>query len=188
MPIEYDPGGDLSNSGKFVDQEGWYHFLVMEGKEVATKRSDGSIIPNMLAQFELSVLESTVPEQRDKTMSVCVRAPSPTHKDGGDFCRKVADRWWLALAFATRQDLEAKKRLSIDVAAARGRQFIAKVEKGDKYCDIAGAEIYHVDDPAVKDIKKSVADLAQIRPELRWVGSRAPAPTAPSSTVDPDRL
>ena len=141
MPIEYDPGGDLSNSGKFVDQEGWYHFLVMEGKEVATKRSDGSIIPNMLAQFELSVLESTVPEQRDKTMSVCVRAPSPTHKDGGDFCRKVADRWWLALAFATRQDLEAKKRLSIDVAAARGRQFIAKHHRHDGLAEPLSAEL-----------------------------------------------
>lgn len=189
MPLEYDAGGDLSNNGKFVDQEGWYHFVVVEGKEVATKRSDGSIIPGMLCQFELIVLDSSVPEQRDKTMSVCVRAPSPQHKDGGDFCRKVADRWWLALSLASRQDLEAKKRLSIDVASARGRQFVAKVEKGEKYCDIAGADIYHVDDPAVKNQKKSIDDLNRIRPELRWVGSQtaAPAPTSQMKT-NPDDL
>lgn len=189
MAISYDAGGDLSNSGKFVDQEGWYHFVVVEGKETATKRSDGSIIPNMLAQLELIVLDSSVPEQRDKTMSVCIRAPQPTHKDGGDFCRKVADRWWLALNLASRADLEAKKRLSIDIASARGRQFIAKVEKGEKYCDIAGADIYHVDDPAVKAIKKSVDDLNRIRPEFRWVGSQStPTTPPPAMKTDPDSL
>ena len=187
MPISYTAGGDLSNSGKFVDQEGWYHFVVLEGKETATKRTDGSIINGMLGQLELVVLESSVPGQRDKAMSVCIRQPQASHKDGGDFCRKVADRFWLALGLASRADLEAKKNLSIDIVAAKGRQFIAKVEKGEKYCDIAGAEIYHVDDAAVAAQKKSVADLNLIRPELRWKTQPAPAPVIPPTQPAADR-
>jgi hypothetical protein len=182
MPISYTAGGDLSNSGKFVDQEGWYHFVVLEGKEVATKRSDGSIIQGMLGQLECIVLASNVEGQRDKQLSVCIRAPAATHKDGGDFCRKVADRWWLALSLATREQLESKQNLMIDIVAAKGRQFIAKIEKGDKYCDIAGAEVYHVDDAAVKDQKKSVDDLGKIRPEFRWI-SKQPAPASPAPTT-----
>lgn len=187
MAINYNPGGDVSNSGKFVDQEGYYHFVIIEPREIAQKR-DGSIIPGKLCQFECVVLESTVPNQHDKEWSVCLNEPRADMKDGGDFVRKVADRWWLALGVATRQQIEQKIPLQIDVAALKGRQFIAKLKSKDKYIDLDGADVFHVDDPAVKNIKKSVAHLAKIRPELRWAGAQSQAATKTTSSVDPDNL
>ena len=190
MAISYESGGDLSQ-GKYLDQEGYYHFVITEAREVAQKR-DGSVITGMLCQFECTVLASTVPGQEDKEWSVCVKAPRPDMKDGGEFTRKIADRWWLATNAMTRQQIEQKARVSIDVASLVGRQFIAKLKKSDKYMDLDGSDVYHVDDPAVKDQPKAVARLAQIRPEFRWTASQATKPATPpaSSTpkADPDLL
>ena len=193
MPIEYEGGGDVSNGGKYLDQDGYYHFVITEAREVAQKR-DGSVIAGMLCQFECQVLASSVPGQEEKEWSVCIRAPRADMKDGGEFSRKLADRWWLALNAMTRVQIEQKARVSINVEQLRGRQFIAKLKKSEKYMDLDGADVYHVDDPAVKDQPKNVARLAQIRPEFRWTGATKPS-TPPVEKVestgpkaDPDNL
>ncbi len=190
MPIDYESGGDVS-TGKYLDQPGFYHFVITEAREIAQKR-DGSVINGMLCQFECQVLESSVAGQEGKEWSVCIKAPRADMKDGGEFTRKIADRWWLALNALTRVQIEQKARVSINVESLRGRQFVAKLKSADKYMDLDGADVYHVDDPAVKDQKKSVARLAQIRPEFRWTASQQS--TTPPKTeqtgpkADPDLL
>ena len=185
MPIKHETGGDLSNSGKWIEQEGWYHFGVIAATETPTKR-DGSIIAGALGKIDVEALESTAKSEIGKGMDITLWPPEARHKDGGDFARKCLDRYWLALNLATRQQLEAKgTALEIDLAKARGAQFIAKLVKSSdgKFMQVDGANIFHVDDPAVKDQPKNVKALAIIPPAHRWAGEQSkpasePAPPA----------
>lgn len=171
MPIDYEAGGDISTGGKWLDQEGWYHFIVLDASEQPTKR-DGTLIPGAIGKLDLAVLAGTVPGQEDKTTEITLFPPSPNHKDGGDFARKVLDRTWLALGLMTQQQIETKARVSINLSQAKSRQFIARMVKDDKYLRLNGADIYHVDDPDVKDQPKDVTALRALPAAQRRVSSQ----------------
>lgn len=174
MPIDYEAGGDISTGGKWLDQEGWYHFVVLAATETPTKR-DGTIIPGAIGKLEVACLASTVPGQEDKTTEITLFPPSASHKDGGDFARKVLDRTWLALSLMTQQQIETKAKVRIDLTQVVSRQFIARMVKDDKYLRLNGADIYHVDDPDVKDQPKNMTALKALPAAQRRVSSQGAA-------------
>ena len=59
MAIKHETGGDLSNSGKWIEQEGWYHLGVIAATETPTKR-DGSIIAGALGKIDVEDRKSVV--------------------------------------------------------------------------------------------------------------------------------
>lgn len=182
MPIDYEAGGDISTGGKWLDQEGWYHFVVLAASETPTKR-DGTLIPGAIGKLEVACLASTVPGQEDKTTEITLFPPSANHKDGGDFARKVLDRTWLALGLMTQQQIETKAKVRIDLNQAVSRQFIARMAKDEKYLRLNGADIYHVDDPQVKDQPKNAAALRALPPSQRLISERAETKPAPSTAA-----
>lgn len=190
MAFQYETGGDLTTGGTWVSEPGTYHLLVTGIEEQPTK-SDGTPIDNAAFKVDASVLGGTVPNQKDKVLDIVLFYPKPSDKNEGAFAKKKFDRFFLATGLASKEDLEQKDRqLSIDLQAAVGRNFVAKFEKettksGKERISLAFAEIYHVDDPAVKDIPKDADSLAMIDPKLRWIGERAPAAPAPAEASPP---
>ena len=79
-----------------------------------------------------------------------------------------------AVLLATIGDDDKEKDLDLDLRQCVGRQFVARMEMDDdgKNLNLAYADIYHVDDPAVKEVPKNEAALKLLPPALRRIGQR----------------
>ena len=172
MPITHETGSDFDAGGKFLSAEGWYHLVVTSATDTPTKR-DGTIISGAAFRVDCTVAAGTSPNCQDKQCDITFFAPKASSKDGGEFSRKVIDRAFLAM---NAIDPTGKnKTVSIEATDLVGQQFIAKFSKDDKYLSLDGANIYHVDDPEVKDQPKNEAVLNIIDEKHRLIGSRTRA-------------
>jgi len=187
MALNYQSGGDVSTGGTRLTEPGTYHVVVTEVNETPTKK-DGSLIANAAFAATVGVLEGTTPNQRDKTVNIIFFHGKPGEEKSEAFARKKMDRFFMATSILTPQQIEAKWAGSIDLTQAVGRQLIAKFGKEkpeDRFVDLEFAEIYHVDDPAVKDAPKCQQSIKLISPALRWPGGQAPANGVKSAATTP---
>lgn len=178
MALSYQSGGDLSTGGTRLTEPGTYHVVVTDVSEAPTKK-DGSLISNAAFSATVGVLEGTTPNQRDKTVNMIFFHGKPGEEKSEAFAKKKMDRFFLATGLLTQQQIETKWVGSIELTQAVGRQLVAKFGKEkpeDRFVDLEFAEIYHVDDPAVKDAPKCQQSLKLIAPALRWPGGKPAAP------------
>lgn len=193
--MKWNPGGDTSQGGgKFLREgdDGWHHVVITAAREGAVK-SDGNPINNAMAQIECEVIASTVPTAVGKAWENTFFQPKLNGKDGGAFTKKVFDRFLMATSMATQEQLDnPESELDINMESMVGRQFIVKLatEDGDnnkKYLRIAYADIFHVDDPAVKDQPKNEQYLKPdfFPPEWRWDPAKKAAAAAPKAPTPP---
>lgn len=176
--MKWQSGDDYSSGGNFLSEPGTYHLCITDIDENPTKR-DGSLIDNAAFRVGLSVLDGTTEGQKEKTTDLTFFYPKPTDKDEGKFRRKQIDRFFLAAGLLAESDKGAEKE--IDLSDAVGRQIVAKLEPSSngKYLQLAFADVYHVDDPAVKDIPKSAVALRLVPSSQRKVGSQPSKKAAP---------
>lgn len=186
--FSWNPGGDLSRGGQWLDQPGWYHVLITEMQNPALNK-DNVPIPNAAFKACYEVLAGTVDGQRGKTGDVTFFQPKPTDKNEGAWAKKKIDFFFVAVGFATPEQIAAKAPLRIDLQSAVGRQFVIHLEKEKedaKYLSLAYADIYHVDDPAVSAYPKCQESLSIIDPALRkigWSGAAAASTAAKPATA-----
>jgi uncharacterized protein (DUF1800 family) len=99
--------------------------------------------------------------------------------------RRKIDRFFVATSLMTPQQVESKAEVDIELQDAVGRQFVAKLvkEKPDsRFLSLSFADIYHVDDPAIKDCPKSKAHLALIDPAHRLASKAFEAKKEPAAS------
>jgi hypothetical protein len=181
MAFKHQTGDDFSTGGTFLREPGTYHVCVTELDENPAKR-DGSLIDNAAFRVYFEVLTGTVKGQEEKTGDIIFFYPKLQSKNEGAFARKKIDRFLLSVGLVSEAD--KSKDLEVDLRQAIGRHFIVKLEHDDeqKFLQVAFADIFHVDDPAVKDIPKNAAAMA-IGGTWRLVGAKArePAKKSPSA-------
>lgn len=175
MALKHKTGTDQSVGG-FLREPGTYHFCILDTTENPTNK-DGQLIDNAAFRIVCDTLAGTAPGQEQKQCEITFFWPKPADKNEGAFNRKKIDRFLLAVGLMKEEDKD--KEIEFDIQKAVGRQFIAKMELDDeehKYLRLSFAELYHVDDPAVKTIPKDEDALKLIHPSLRKIGAK-PATT-----------
>ena len=180
MTFQHQSGEDFSAGGNFLREPGTYHVCVTGVEEMPHKR-DGSLIDNAAFQVDLEVLAGTVGGQEKKSANIVFFHPKPTSPNEGAFARKLMDRFFLAVGLMGEAD--KKKDLSIDLQQAVGRHFIVKFDHDDdkKYLRVAFTDIFHVDDPAVKDMPKSETAM-KMGGAWRQIGAKSNTPASKPAT------
>lgn len=174
---------DSIDRGGGIDKVGTYH-LVVTKLDIQPAKRDGGMIDGW--KISVGVLDGTAKDSSGNclllgtTGDIILNNPQMTHSDGGDFARRVQDRFLVVTSLVKPEELG--KEVSFDTDHAVGRQFIAKFDwneyKGKKSVKLSGMDFWHVDDPYVDDIPKSAEYLSQLHPSLRWSNDQKKA--APS--------
>lgn len=178
--------GEEELKGNQPPKPGWYHLAI-----VKQERNE----KNTAMKVEFEILDGTVRSaanertEKGKRFSHFFQDPSPAHKDGGAFAKKMKAKLGLAAGIIDRASLG--QRVQINWGSLVTKQLIAKVsekkdEKGKVYGEIDGMEMYSVFDPAMAHVPMNQEALRLIP------GSHPPTPTpgavAPvaASAVAPD--
>jgi hypothetical protein len=174
MSFSWQTGDDVNTGGKFLSEPGTYHLAVTAVDENVTNK-DGQLIDNAAFRIHVEVLDGTVAGQKEKTKDIIFFHPKPSQANGGAFARKRIDRLFLA-ANLMGMDAVGGKEVVFDLSKMVGQQIVAKFQMDDdnKYVELAFADIFHVDDLAVKDIPKDKAMMALIPSGCRWPSGKAP--------------
>lgn len=154
------------SGGAMIEKEGKYHLFV----EIC---EDGQIVGTDTAIDGFGVKASCLagPDEPKKTINIVLRDGKLNDKDGGKMGRKIQSAFFVATNVLTPAQLNGGS-VEIDEQLAVGQQFMAelkfgKEKEGKKYLQIAWAEIYHVDDPRVKNWPKNADALAVIDAKYR---------------------
>jgi hypothetical protein len=168
MPLDWTPGGDTSTGGTWASEPGTYHLGITNVQDPPIDKN-GAPVSNGAFRIECEIMGGTVPSQVGKTLDVLF-----FHPKGSD---DAGSKW-------AQEQIEAKTPLKINPVEANGRQLVARFEKekeDTKYLSLAFADIFHVDDPAVKDIPKNTDALKLISAKLRRISGKE-APKNPPTT------
>jgi hypothetical protein len=156
-----------NTESNFLSNPGTYHFAVMSADENPTYRG-GDKKGQMMDGFEIEAAVQAGPE-KGKSHRFFVRNPNLSHKDQGVFCKALRGKWLEAIAVVDPS--QRGKTVTIELVNGNGqvlvmgRQFIATMEankgQNDKsYLDLAGAKVWHVDDPNADKCERNQAALS----------------------------
>ncbi|TWU22484.1 hypothetical protein Pla52o_35410 [Novipirellula galeiformis] len=174
MSFNFDAPEDVNNGGGFLNEEGIFHIIVTncrEGEGNKGKPIDGFT-------FEFDVLAGTVENCTGKTGGQSIFSPDLSKEQS----KQDAARRKLAAFFIASSILDPNQlgqSVKIDLSGMVEKQLIIKLvrqmkqdEAGNwnvptKFLEISYSDIWHVDDPQVKDIPKNADALAMIPEEQR---------------------
>lgn len=211
MAMDFEASEDTTNDAPFLEKPGVYHMSVVHAVENATFRG-GDKKGQFRGGFEIEFVVLAGPEAK-KSTRVFFRNPDLSHSDQGAFCRKVQTRALEAIAVLGPQFRGKQVTVTLEGGDGQpcpiaGRQAIVKLEQGKdregkatKFLDLAGANIWHVDDPEAEQCERNQDALKLLPASLRrspesfkknGAGAQAaaksptPPPAAPAaSTGDP---
>ncbi len=161
---------DIEGQSSFLQEPGTYHCVVVAVDEAPTSKA-GVLLEGFRVDF--AVLDGTVANQKDKQFDVMFFKPKLTDKNGGEFAKRKQARFALATGILPRA--EPGKKVTVDLQQANGRQLVVELEHQKdmqtgaptKFLQLAWANIYHVDDPAVAKVPKDKTALSLLPAELR---------------------
>lgn len=162
-------------------KDGTYHMVVLECDDSFTKFADSIML-------ECEVLTGTVAGQTGKKVKTFFNNPSPSHKDGGRFCRQRQGR--LAMVLGLIDSSAFGKQVSVDFTRAAGRQLMATVKSeqksdgGKSYPSIDGMAFGALTDPAYAEIPKDADALRMAGVAVSNTKPAQPQP-APIATAAP---
>lgn len=182
--MRHTTGEDFS-AGKFLDRPGKYHAVITAYDEPVRNKKTGDIVANSICEWHCEVLAGTIEGQEGKTFRLAFFRPNPNNKDGGAFVRKILDRALLAVGVIG--DTDKGREVELGPSDFVGRQFVVELEKKDKYIDLKGAEIYHVDDPEVSEVSKNEKALKGIPARYRRIAGSPPKANGPVEEADVDQ-
>lgn len=162
MAMAFEAPEDLSSGdSNRLSEPGTYHLIitnVREGEGPNGKPCDGFT-------FEADVLAGTTEGCHGKTVKETIFAPNfKSSDDAQKMSRKKLAAFFIASDAMTPDQLG--KSVNIELSEAVGKQIVAEFDRQmekdaqgkytvpTKYIQISYANIYHVDDPDVKDVPK----------------------------------
>lgn len=179
--MEFDmPEQTSGGPGNYLRTPGVYHFSVNRIDDQHKSR-EGKPFNGL--KVEVQVLAPKAEEGKTATLSF--NTPSTAAKDGGEFARRKMGCLFIATGLVKPTQLGQK--VSVDLAAAIGRQVIAKVEldeKDQKYIDLSYSDIFHVDDPNALKCERNERAISQIPAAHRLKAEDFPKPEPRSARRD----
>lgn len=150
--MDIDLPQSMEGESNFLSEPGTYHVAVLNVDEHPTTR-DGAPVDGFKVQF--CVLDGTVAGQQKKEVELTLYNPKASDKNNGEFAKRKQARF--AMATGILPEAQPGQRVSVDLQQALGRQLIIEVERKtdqatgqpSKFLQLAWANIWHVDDPAV---------------------------------------
>jgi hypothetical protein len=172
---QFETAEDVDLGTTYVNQEGTYHIVVTEIED--RPQDEGGREQDYL-QVSGIILAGTVATQAGRQVRLRFFPPNLNSRDQGKFAKKKLTRLFEALSF-TGPEVRGKT-VAMELDHAIGRQFVAEVERqtyevrhgkragqtAERF-DLAFASIFHVDDPAVKDVPKQKTAITQLPKNLR---------------------
>lgn len=155
---------DMTEGGR-IDKEGAFHLLVKSVADMEKVTGDAG------EGFTIE-LQAIAGDQEGRTLKTFLPDGSPVHKDGGAFALKKQCAFLVAANAISPAQLNGGS-LEFDPVDAAGHQVIAKLRfgkpnaQGAQYLDVAGLDIYHVDDPRAPQCERSEESLAAIASNFR---------------------
>lgn len=182
MPENFD------SESNFLSEPGTYHVVVLHVDEQPVGKNQ-QLLDGFRVDF--AVLDGTTPGQRDKQVELMFFRPKMTDKNNGEFAKRKQGRFALATGIIPRA--EPGQRVTVDLQQAAGRQLVIEVERQTdqqtgqptKFLQLAWANIWHVDDPAVAKIPKDATALSLLPASLRKKPSDFEKPK-PAANTKPD--
>ena len=170
MAIKFEASNDTEIDPPYLQVGGTFLFMITHADENPVIRfgpKKNQFFPGFAVRGEV-----LTGEHKGKTHYFEIRNPDLSHKDKGEFCKKVQTRFFEATAFTdkTKRGVETLIELARD---GKGRMFIATLEakpgeNGKVFPELDGGKIWHVDDPnADKCGEISASMLALLPKELR---------------------
>lgn len=185
--MEFDMPDQMDQPSNFLTEAGTYHFVVLAVDERPTSKA-GAPLDGF--KVHCCALDGTVPGQQKKELELMFFAPKMSDKNNGEFAKRKIARF--AAACGILPTAAPGQRVTVDLQQAVGRQFVAEVEQGKdqagnatKFLQLAWANIWHVDDPAVAQVPKDQAALALLPATLRKTAAdfqKSPPPTPNGSS------
>lgn len=167
MPFECEAPESMEGQSNFLKHPGNCH-LVIDEIEEDPKGAPGGI------KLHCICLAHDVKSEATKTVGVLLGPPKQTHKDKGEFARRVICRALVAMGHYRPRDIQPGMRIVIESFKPYvGAQLFATLKDTDdhKFINLDGDRIFHVDDPAAAKFPRDEAALkllpesARRRPE-----------------------
>lgn len=142
-PYEVDIGEDVTPGGQFIQEPGWYQFVVTAVTRTPTDRH-GTPVQNAMFEIMCECVASSVGGMVEKTKDFIIFVPKDANKT------KTRDRWLIALGFVDPSAKGQKARFVPEDAVAR--QFVCElsIDEEGKYCNLAYSNVFHPLDPSIK--------------------------------------
>lgn len=171
--FDFDMPEQMDQPFNFLTEPGTYHLAVLAVDERPASK-DGRPLDGF--KVHVCVLDGTTAGQQKKEMELMFFAPKMSDKNGGDFAKRKMARF--AAACGILPVAAPGQRVTVDLQQAAGRQLVAEVERqtdtagnATKFLQLAWANIWHVDDPAVAQVPKDAAALGLLPATLRKAAS-----------------
>jgi len=183
------------DGGNYLTEPGTYHVVITAVKDGLGPK--GGAIDGFT--FEMDVLAGTADGCSGKTHTECLFAPNLTKsEDNQTMSKRKLAAFFIATGVMTPDQLG--KAVSIDVKKAEGAQLLIKLERQmlknestgkydvpTKFLQISYSDMFHVDDPAVKDVPKNKDALGMIdkidRHDESWFAFKAKKGSAKKEMV-----
>ena len=168
--MEIDLPQNMETESNFLNEVGTYHVAVLNVDESPTTR-DGAPVDGFKVHF--CVLDGTMVGQGKKEIELTFYNPKASDKNNGEFAKRKQARF--AMATGILPQAQPGQRVSVNLQDAAGRQLVIEVERKtdqatgqpSKFLQLAWANIWHVDDPAVSAVPKDAAALGLLSATLR---------------------
>ncbi|MGN6546365.1 MAG: hypothetical protein ACTHK7_15030 [Aureliella sp.] len=180
------PPEDDGSSSSFLSKPGFFHVVVMAQDPQPMSFDKSKYLDGLDVTF--GVLAGTHPDQFDKTFDQLFLKGNAEQRDGGKFCNRRLLKLFLATGMMGQH--VPGQQTQLDTAAMVGRQLVIEVEErpngpqaknpNGKHIELKFDCLYHVDDPAVKDVPKHPQFFAAIPAELRRDKSTFAKPDDPA--------
>lgn len=179
MAFLLDIPEEIGGTSAYLEAPGQYHAIVRMVHEESIPKDDGGFIP-IPGGFGVE-LEVAHGDQADKKFSLTFWGPKmekPDDDKGNVWARKKQAAFLLASDCISLSDL-GKKGKAITLEDAVGSQILVEIEieeyvgrdgKTYKRPQMVYANIYHIDDPRGKAIKRNEKLIATIAKEQRHPG------------------
>lgn len=182
MKFELDAPTNAQSDSALLDKPGKYHCRV-DWIEEEPRKGDGNMIDNALFRVHAVVLDGSVAGQRDKELNLMFFSPKMTDKDNGEMAKAKVRNFAMAIGCCEIKDGQMIITFGPEPGAADydegierigslyaiGRQFVCEVEmdRDGKYVSLRFSNVWHVDNPAIKDVPKCRQHMALLPPALR---------------------
>jgi len=170
MSFEFEAAETLAPETNRLSTPGKFHLCITD---VRTETKKGESIDGF--EIECDVMAGTAEGCEGKTLALTLYNPSGDNETG----RRIAQQRQTAFFIATCQinPNDLGKSVKLELNDAVGRQIVVDIDHGKKkengqlvstkYMQVVYSNIYHVDDPEVKDVPKSKDALELIDPSQR---------------------
>jgi len=168
QPVDAE-GSDLP----YVTKGGFYHVEILAQDPQPLNRGKTEYLDGLGVTF--NVLAGTHPDQFDKTYDEVFIKGNPNQKDKGNFCNRKLFKLFVAAGLLGEHSPGAETSLNTNLMV--GRQVVIELEEKPNsanaknphgtHVEFKGDHVFHVDDPAVKDVPMHPEALALIPAELR---------------------